>query len=84
MTTRLVLLPVLAAALAVSLPAAAEDAPPAAAEERMYLGLEPLETCLKRWDPDTNMSKEEWRASCERISNERGKYIKERGIGQPE
>ncbi len=83
MTTRLVLLPVLAAALAISVPSAAEDAPPAAGE-RMYLGLEPLETCLKRWDPETNMSKEGWRASCERISDERGRYIKKHGVGQPE
>lgn len=83
MTSRLLLLPVLAA-FAISVPAAAEDAPPAAAGERMYLGLEPLETCLKRWDPETNMSKEEWRASCERISDERGRYIKKHGVGQPE
>jgi hypothetical protein len=80
--TRTIPLAILAA-LVLSVPAGAEDKP-VAPGERMYLGLEPLESCVKRWDSGTNMSKEEWRASCKRISDERGTYIREHGLGQPE
>jgi hypothetical protein len=59
--------------------ASAEDMP-AAADRPMYLGTEPLESCVSRWDSGTNMSKEQWRESCKRISDERGGYLKQQGI----
>jgi hypothetical protein len=65
---------------------AAEDAPPSEAttpgtEEqkgRGYLGNEPLESCMNRWDPGTHMTKDAWRESCKRITQERGPYVKGR------
>jgi hypothetical protein len=77
MTTRLLLLALLGA-LALSMPASAEDMP-AADEKPMYLGTEPLESCVSRWDAGTHLTKEEWRESCKRISDERGTYLKEQG-----
>lgn len=46
--------------------------------DRIYLGNEPLESCMKRWDPGTHMTKEAWRASCQRITEERGPYVQGR------
>lgn len=69
----------LLSALAFSAPAvAAEDS--AAGDRPMYLGTESLESCVNRWDAGTNMTKEEWRASCKRVSDERGSYLKKQGI----
>ena len=45
-------------------------------QDRVYLGNEPLESCMKRWDADTHMTKDAWRASCRRISEERAPYVK--------
>jgi hypothetical protein len=70
---------VLLGALVFSVPASAEDKP-AADEKPMYLGTEPLESCVSRWDPGTHLTKEEWRETCKRISDERGTYIKKQGI----
>jgi hypothetical protein len=36
-----------------------------------------LKTCLQDWDTATHMSKEQWRATCERVSKERGKFLNE-------
>jgi len=30
-------------------------------QDRGYLGNEPLESCMKRWDPGTHMTKDAWR-----------------------
>jgi hypothetical protein len=65
--------------LTFSMSAGAEDQP-VTRGERMYLGLEPLESCVSRWDPGTNMSKEEWRASCKRVADERGTYLRKQGV----
>lgn len=77
MTTRMLL--ALVSTLFLVVLAAAEDRP-GAGEKPAYLGTETLESCVNRWDPGTHLTKEEWRASCERISEERGKYLKERGV----
>ena len=71
-----------------SLTAVADDAPPKAAndaaapgseeKDRQFLGNEPLESCMNRWDPGTHMTKEAWRESCKRITEERGPYVKNR------
>ena len=47
------------------------------AQER-YLATETIESCMKSWDPDTHMSKEAWRTTCERIKAERLPYVKKR------
>lgn len=69
----------LLAGLAVAVPAAAEDAP-TPRDRPMYLGTEPLESCISRWDAGTHMTKEAWRESCKRISEERGTYLKKQGL----
>ncbi len=79
MTTKILPLALLSV-LAFSVPASAEDKPAAAGERPMYLGTEPLESCVSRWDPGTHMTKEAWRESCKRISDERGTYLKQQGI----
>jgi hypothetical protein len=67
-------------ALAFSVPAWAEDKPSADTKEPAYLATEPLESCVNRWDAGTHMSKEQWRETCKRISEERGTYLKKQGI----
>lgn len=52
--------------------------PPAEEDKNLYLGNEPLESCMKRWDPGTHMTKDAWRKSCQRITEERGPYVKGR------
>ena len=78
MTTKMLPLALLSA-LAFSVPASAEDKP-ASDETPMYLGTEPLESCVSRWDAGTHLTKEEWRETCKRISEERGTYLKEQGV----
>jgi hypothetical protein len=34
-----------------------------------------LKTCLGDWDRATHMTKQEWRATCERVAAERGKFL---------
>jgi hypothetical protein len=34
-----------------------------------------LATCLKDWDQATHMTTKEWRATCERVASERGKFL---------
>ena len=36
-----------------------------------------LKTCLKDWDAATHMTRKEWRVTCERVSQERGKFLRE-------
>lgn len=56
------------------------DTPPSSeqTQDRTYLGNERIESCMQRWDPGTHMTKEAWRASCERIKEEREPYVKGR------
>ncbi len=51
---------------------------PPADDYSVYLGNEPIEACMKRWDPGTHMTKEAWRETCERVSKERAPYAKDR------
>jgi hypothetical protein len=34
-----------------------------------------LKTCMADWDQATHMTKREWRATCERVATERGKFL---------
>jgi len=36
-----------------------------------------LKTCLADWDRATHMTKDEWTATCRRVSAERGKFLLE-------
>jgi hypothetical protein len=36
-----------------------------------------LKTCLADWDRETHMTRREWRTTCERVSAERGKFLRE-------
>jgi hypothetical protein len=68
-------------ALAEDVPAKdATDAasPDSGEKDRQYLGNEPLESCMNRWDPGTHMTKDAWRESCKRITEERAPYAKGR------
>jgi hypothetical protein len=67
-----------AASIVLSAQAWAEDA--AKEDQPLYLGTEPVESCIKRWDPGTHMTKSEWETACRRISEERGNYLKKQGI----
>jgi hypothetical protein len=67
----------IAASIALTAPAWGEDAPKQT--KPMYLGTEPVESCIKRWDPGTHMTKLEWEDACRRISEERGTYLREQG-----
>lgn len=47
-------------------------------QDRLYLGNESLESCMKRWDPGTHMTKEAWRQTCLRVRSEREPYVPKR------
>ena len=69
------------AVLAVTGSALAETAdtkPSAAVPDQAYITNEPIETCMQRWDADTHMTKDEWRATCVRMKKEREPPIKDR------
>jgi hypothetical protein len=36
-----------------------------------------LKTCLQDWDTATHMSPREWEITCQRVANERGKFLLE-------
>ena len=42
-----------------------------------------LKTCLEDWDAATHMSRSEWRTTCERVSQERGKFLRENPSSKP-
>ena len=65
--------------LALAVPAGAEDNR-APAEKSGYLATEPLESCVARWDPGTHMTKDAWRETCRRVSDERSDYLREQGV----
>jgi hypothetical protein len=50
---------------------AQQTTPPQPGDERAAW----LKTCLNDWDTSSHMSKREWRATCERVSSERAKYL---------
>ena len=36
-----------------------------------------LKTCLQDWDTATHMTPREWEVTCQRVANERGKFLLE-------
>ena len=36
-----------------------------------------LKTCVDDWDAATHMTRKEWRTTCARVSQERGKFLRE-------
>jgi hypothetical protein len=60
--------------LALAVPASAEDSPTG------YLATEPLESCVARWDPGTHMTKDAWRQTCKRVSDERAAHLRKQGV----
>jgi hypothetical protein len=78
MTRKNTLLVSLLGALALAVPVSAEDSPPAE-EKSGYLATEPLESCVARWDAGTHMTKEAWRETCQRVSDERSDYLRKQG-----
>lgn len=54
---------------------ATDSAPTEQSQDRLYLGNESLESCMKRWDPGTHMTKEAWRQTCLRVRTEREPYV---------
>ena len=65
--------------LALAVPASAEDAR-ATDQESGYLATEPLELCVARWDAGTHMTKDAWRETCRRVSDERSDYLRKQGV----
>jgi hypothetical protein len=55
-----------------------ENAAPDEGAQERYLATQTMETCMNSWDPGTHMTKEAWRASCERIKEERLPYVQKR------
>jgi hypothetical protein len=52
----------------------ADNKLPAEVPGSVYLGNESLEHCMQRWDADTHMTKDAWRATCKRVQKEREPY----------
>jgi hypothetical protein len=75
------LLSFLLATLAVAVPARAEE--PATAEPPKSLATESLESCMARWDAKTHMTKDDWRRTCKRVSDERSEYLRKQGALPP-
>jgi hypothetical protein len=76
----------IAAGVALSAQAMAEDKSAATGAgagdgEEPYLATETLESCMKRWDARTHMSKAAWRDTCKRISQERGSFLRKERAG---
>ena len=65
--------------LALAVPTSAEDNR-ATDQESGYLATESLESCVARWDPGTHMTKDTWRETCRRVSDERGDYLRKQGV----
>jgi hypothetical protein len=42
-----------------------------------------LKTCLADWEATTHMTRKEWRVTCERVSQERGKFLRENPSQNP-
>ena len=41
----------------------------------MKRGADYLEQCMKDWDAATHMSKQDWRRTCQRVSQDRVKFM---------
>ena len=67
----------IAASLVLSAHASAETD---ASDNEEYLANESLASCVKRWDASTHMTRETWRESCQRISDERGRFLREQRV----
>lgn len=39
---------------------------------------ESVESCMRKWDPGTHMTKASWRETCLRIKKERERFVRER------
>jgi hypothetical protein len=65
--------------LTLAVPASGED-DRADGEKSGYLATEPLESCVARWDRGTHMTKDEWRETCRRVSDERSDYLRKQGL----
>ena len=46
-----------------------------APDEILKRGAEYLEQCMKDWDAATHMSKQDWRRTCQRVSQDRAKFM---------
>jgi hypothetical protein len=69
-----------AASLVLSAQANAVPAETDASDNEEYLATESLESCVKRWDRATHMTREAWRATCQRVSEERGSHLRKQGV----
>jgi hypothetical protein len=49
--------------------------PKSAEEDARARGAEWLSACLKDWDRDTHMTKQEWARTCQRVTQERVKFL---------
>jgi hypothetical protein len=66
----------IAASLLLSAQASAETD----ADNEEYLANESLASCVKRWDVRNHMSRESWRDTCQRISDERAGFLREQRV----
>ncbi len=55
-------------------------APPATEAKPYTHATEPLESCMAKWDPGTHMTKEAWRETCQRVSDERSDHLRKQGV----
>jgi hypothetical protein len=44
-------------------------------DEILKRGAEYLEQCMKDWDAATHMSQQDWRRTCQRVSQDRVKFL---------
>jgi methionine synthase II (cobalamin-independent) len=58
-------------------PKAAEAKTPEELQDIQKRVAESLKTCLDDWDKSTHMTKAEWRVTCQRVANERGRFLAE-------
>jgi hypothetical protein len=66
----------IAASLLLSAQASAETD----ADNEEYLANESLASCVKRWDARNHMTREAWRDTCQRISDERAGFLREQQV----
>ena len=41
-----------------------------------------LKECLRDWDADTHMSRQEWARTCQRVVDNRAKFMREQGLSR--
>jgi hypothetical protein len=59
------------------MPGTAEAKTPEEMQDIQKRVAEWLKTCLEDWDKSTHMTKVEWRTTCQRVANERGRFLAE-------